>query len=617
MTAQLEKLKKLYVKATDVYNNGGKPLMTDAQFDALEDNIRAVDPTWAELAKTGAPVKNKKQEIALAKFMPSLHKAYPEAIAKWLKRVPCPSYLALDKLDGSALLLTREGGRAVQLVTRGNGTLGKDISFLIPHLNIPRGERTEPKMHFRCEAVISRNVFNTKWATSFDDPRSMVNGLLNRQARHPAMSDIDIVVLGVYGERLRTGLRDAARSCLLTVRMTQELSLDAEKLTALLAARRKSSIYDIDGLVIAPFDFQMDYETAAKPKNIIAFKVNNFEDSVQATVESVTWQISGRGRIIPKICIAPTKIGGVMVKHATAHNAVWLVDRRIGPGAVVQLCRSGGVIPKIEAVIKKGKLQLPEIDYVTKGVHFVVDGATRVVTAGIDAKNIVKFTSTMGVDNVAAATAAALVKVRVNTPLHLLGAWYSGELHSLLYEAGIGEKMSTNIVKSMDSVFVGAVSMKKLLVASQVFDAGIGERKLSMIEDAGIAMNSLIAGKVTVKKLVAVPGFSDITARLVLTGLPKAIAFVKAARCYISVIGTLPSKGETPLGKLTGEKVSFTSYRDKAHEAAVIAAGGEVVGYGAKTTILLYKEGGKSSSKIDDALDRNIRVCPFDALGLK
>ena len=67
-------------------------------------------------------------------------------------------------------------------------------------------------------------------------------------------------------------------------------------------------------------------------------------------------------------------------------------------------------------------------------------------------------------------------------------------------------------------------------------------------------------------------------------------------------------------GKLNGEVVTFTSYRDAAHEAAVEAAGGTVASFSAKTTILLYKDGGKASTKLDTARARGICVCTFKEL---
>lgn len=606
----MKELKSLCVKATKAYHNG-TPIMSDAKFDQLEDKIRATDPTWKELTKTGAAVPNKKTEVALAHPMPSLNKAYPEAIGKWLLANEAEHYIVMDKLDGSSLQVTYQGGKPVKVVTRGNGDLGGDISFLIPHLNLPPN-RSKGTVVYRCEAVMKRATFGRKWATEFDNPRNMVNGILNRKTPHPALADTDIVVLGVFGEPLYTSLQwnSVAITKLVAARV------DGTSMSRMLELRKQRSLYDIDGLVIAPESFVMDYKNSDKPKGIVAFKVNSDADAVNAVVEKIIWQVSGRGRIIPKICIKPTRIGDVTVTHAAAHNAVWMIDRKIGPGALVKLVRSGGVIPKIEAVVKPGKLQLPKIPYTMSGVHFIVTQTDAATEDHIDVQNIVKFMKTMGVELLAGKTVASMLN-HFHNPMTYLLAWNNGKLAKELNDNGVGPKMAVKIEAEFDRVFSGRVSLRKLMVATQLFGVGVGDRKLQMIEDDGISMHRLERGLVTYDRLVLVPGFSHKSASLLMEGLPSVQAFVSRVSGFLNLSAELPTKKVAlKNGKLTGQRVSFTSYRDKTHEAAIIAAGGEVVPFGSKTTVLLFKEGGKSSTKQDAAAAKGIKVCVFEGLGL-
>lgn len=618
MTAILETLKADYLKAKKAYYNGKRPLMTDAQFDRLEERIRKLDPTWDELQKTGVSV-NKKVEVALDQPMPSLNKAYPEAIDAWLGKFASDKYVVMYKVDGTSLQLTTVRGKHVRLRTRGDGTLGKDISFLIPHLNLPKFT-SAVTMTMRLEAVISKANY-AKWASEFDDPRSMVNGLFNRQKPHKALKDVELVLLGVYGQNLAYSLNAAKNwSGITPVPHSIRGDLDASTLTGLWDAAKIKARYHIDGLVVAPKSFVLDYTELAqgkKPKNIIAFKVNDDEDAVQVTVEKIIWQVTGRSRIVPKIYVTPTKIGGVMVKHAAAHNAKWMMDRGIGPGAVVSVLRSGGVIPKIVQVITKGKFQKPDVPYEQRGVHFVVAKASSTTRTKIDVINIVKFMKAVGIDFIAGKTAADLYAHGLNSPMSYFVALNMGHLSQTIAKAGFDNKTGRKMVTELKSKLTQPLSMKALMVGFQCYGVGIGKRKLEAIEAAGISLSKLSKTPTSElgNLLKSVPGFATSTIKVMTEGHSawRGILADLSAMDY-TVDGKLPTKKVKSAGSLAGHNVSFTSYRDKDHEAWVTDNGGEVISLGAKTTILLYKEGAKFVDKIEKARSRGVHVMTFDQL---
>jgi hypothetical protein len=187
--------------------------------------------------------------------------------------------------------------------------------------------------------------------------------------------------------------------------------------------------------------------------------------------------------------------------------------------------------------------------------------------------------------------------------------------------------MSEKIVIEFDRVFQETVAMKTLMVASQCFPAGIGERKLSMIEAAGYCMLDLITGNGTKgvagthveRHLLGVKGYSAISAKQTMAGIKKFEKVLGRYTKYLSIDGTLPKKAKAKklaTGKLSGVKVSWTGYRDKDEEAAVEKAGGEVVKFGSTTTLLIYKVGGKESTKVDKANAKGIKTSTFNKLGL-
>jgi DNA ligase (NAD+) len=603
-------LKRNYLAAKEAYYNG-TPKLTDAAFDKLEDSIRAVEPKWEELGKTGVKVKNKKTEVALTHFMPSLSKAYPTDMVKWLDKHQGP-YTVMDKLDGSSIQVEYLGGKPVKVVTRGDGTRGGDISFLIPHLNLPKVKVLKPFV-LRCEALMDKLSFDKRWSKEFDNSRNAVNGLLNRRTAHPALKDVRIVVLGVFKQQLREGLAWAKLLGFDVVAFGQPKNVTAASLTALLSSRKSFGTFEVDGLVMAPSSFMVSYTNADKPKGIVAFKFNDEENAAVVTVKKIIWQVTGRSRIVPKIEIEPTKMDGVMVTYCAAHNAQWMTERNIGPGAKVKVLRSGGVIPKIVEVVKPGKFQKPDIDYTVDGVHFVVAKATKATNSRIAILNIVKFMKTLKIDLIAGKTAASLYAVGLTSPVEFVRSHANGNLGMKLHEAGFAGKQGVKILDEIARVFNAPILMRDLIVASQCFGVGIGDRKLQMIEAAGVALDEVFVSY-DLDRILAlsdVPGFGEKTALVVKKGFPAWAEFFKSASRTLTVVGELPKKKKAVAGKLSGKRVSFTGYRDAEHEAYIVANGGEVVSFGSKTNVLLFKAGGKSSSKVNTAIEKGIPAMTF------
>lgn len=615
----IEKKKARYLRAREAYYNGD-PIMDDAAFDQLEDQIKALDPKWKELRKTGVKVKHKKAEVPLEKFMPSLSKVYPEQASKWLAKHG-EKYIVMDKLDGGSLQLTVKKGKPVRLVTRGDGITGGDISFLLPQL-LPAELKIPISGVFRCEAVMPTKVFTKKYAAEFENPRNLVNGALNRSmevgaAADPVLADTHVVVLGMYGSLLTAGLARARQAGLRVVGHAFCKVTGPELLAQRLELRRNEGDYEIDGLVIAPESFVMDYKSADKPKGITAFKINDEENATEAVVESIIWQVTGHGRIIPKIKIKPVRLDGVNVEHATVHNAKWMMDRKIGPGARIKILRSGGVIPKIVGVVKAGKFQPPEIDYMQKGVHFVVRNSDEDTDKRIKVLRIHKFMTTLGIELLAQKTITQCLE-ELPQILTYVSAWKQGSLKQHLLDSEIGPKQTDKIVAEFDRVLSQTVTMSQLMVALSIFAPGVGERRLSMLEAAGISMNDLLDmdSASRVQRISEVHGFSDKTAKLVSEGISKFAARLAKYRRHLKLDGKLPRTKKTVKGPLTGQVFTFTGYRSPEQEAAITAAGGTIASFSKKTTTLLVTSGGKTSTKAEKAKAMGIKVASFSTLGI-
>lgn len=629
----LQEKKDLWLTANEAYFNK-KAVMSDAEFDALTADLEKRAPKWLAAQGTGAKV-DKKTEVQLTHLMPSLTKFYPDKIEKRLAK-ESGVQIIMDKLDGAALQVEYNKGRPTKVVTRGDGVKGGDISFLIPHLNLPRiGVMAHHVL--RCEAIMKTKVFAAKYADQAENARALVNGALNRKKPSPALKDIDIVALGVYGMKVGAGLGWGELEGFTVVKRSRESSKDlAEKLPKLLEQRRKDSEYDMDGLVGASVYAEFAYANADKPKWIYAFKVNeSVEDATKAVVKRVIWQTSRKSLLVPKIEIEPVRLGGTTVTYATSHNAKWMVDKGIGPGAVVQIVRSGDVIPKIVGVTKKARPQMPEVAHEWRGVHLAAIAKDKDATV----REIHHFFKTMGMEFIAAKTIAKLYDSGFTSVVDHLAAFNDTTVLKGAYEipgfkasatatsgmfryhdAGIGLGMAAKIFAEYDRVFASGVLLRDLMVASNKMEAGIGERKLKAIEahykDEPNVLAVMVKNPfcVQLERLGQVPGFSDKSVALLIEGLDEFRPWLKEVLKYVKVRKPEAVKVVVRKGKLLGERVSFTGYRDEAQEKWITDNGGEVISYGSKTTILLYSPTGKKSAKVAAASGKGVRVLLFKDL---
>lgn len=605
----LQEAKQLYIKAKDAYYNSGKPIMSDAQFDKLENWITKKDPTWPELHKTGirsTDIIGKKTEVKLPFFMPSLNKFYPEEVDKLWKKLPVVSeYVYMAKLDGCSVLLEYENRKPTKLTTRGNGALGKDISFFIPYTNLP----TIPDQGyhaFRCEAILKKDVFQSKWIKEFDNARNAVSGILNRMTAHPAIRDISFIVLGEYNCRLLESLERAKSYGLDVVAYTIYQGHEEKEIYKI---AKSAETFEADGIVITTPNFLYHYDSAEKPKSgIFAYKENPDEVAKESEVLQVVWQTSAFGRLIPKIEIKPVRLQNATIKYVTCNNAVWMKDRKIGPGAIVKIVRSGDVIPKIVGIVKPSEYaQLPDCEFYQKGVHFYQselsdESYIKKLERAINAFNIagVKYQTLETIKN----KFTFYFKNDIEPLAALLNVLNMPGLQIQLQQL-LGKKAGLQVYESLSSINQKKHTLIEWLLASCVFDAGIGAKRLSAINKV-VSLETLLNKKKEdiIFYISPIDSIGPVLAEQIADGI------VKYSSIYTKVISSYASEQENSVEVINDIfkrfNFTFTGYRNKDQEYAIQSLGGNVISFSNKTNFLLYDPNGKKSSKIEKAGDRAI-----------
>lgn len=620
----LDQDKALYMRWKNAYYNDD-PEVEDHVFDALENKIRKADPEWRGLKETGVSILDKKAEVPLPQLMPSLEKIYPDEVEKTFTKKKILRWLELIKYDGTSLLLRYVGGKPIFLGTRGDGELGKDITFLIPFLKIPAQIKDKSTVDLRIEGMLKIQDFNERFSVQAigdkngkKNARAAVNGLFNRSAEKAAKTraDFDYVylkVLGVYGKPMEEGLKwaqfhgfdPASYRAVMKAAIVADPALPSRNLNERIA----NSEFEMDGLVYVPADRPFAYENADKPKWTFAFKENTAEeDAPEATVLDIIYEEAKSKKLTPVAIIEPTEIGGATVTQVTMSNAALMEERQVGPGAIIKVVRSGDVIPYYVSTVKPAPLKWPSVPYERKGCWLY---ATE-FSAAAEHQKILHFFVTCGVENIALKSIEALYEVGfqdimsyIMIPNLMMGprrGWVQREI----LKSGIGPAKTETLLKELAKI--QKIDLKTFMLATACMPAGLGETKLTDIQEHYTLHNMLqCSDEVIMDRLLNnVSGFKSTSAQKVVEGFKKFRPILKEAANHIEIVPDQKAVKAAPKeGPFKGMSAYWTGYRSPEQEKAWVDGGGEVSSsFGSKTTYLFWKPGGKKSTKIEKAGDR-------------
>lgn len=610
LPTKLEAAKRRYLELRTEYYENGNTSATDAEYDALEDSIRAAEPKWRGLKGTGVKVGSK-SAVALMVAMPSLDKIKADdskSLDRWVRKTSASSgeLHVSEKLDGSSIQGTYRNGKLSSLSTRGDGEIGKNISHFIPYVNLPKTIKTDrPVIVVRFEAVMKSELYLKKYTGQFDSDRALASAVFNRQDVHPAMKDLDLIALKIQMPvmGIAQSQQEAKQLGFQVARgkVVDASNCTAEKLSALLEKVRATSEYILDGLVLHSTDQRPEVigPTDERPEYARAFKVNDEANALDTEIIDIVWKVSSFGLLVPKAIIKPIQFGGVTVKQAALHNPRWASDRGAGIGAKVKVLRSGDIIPKIVAVTKPAKLTLPDPKKVgayewdkTKTSLVLEDAGNN---ADAQVQTIARFFSKLDLDKVAGGLAEKLVAAGYTetSVLPRLTAVEFGELPGV-------KSSAANMALQMKRVLTGEFTIIKLMVASGCFDRGLGETRLDTLwaAEPGMFKPSAANDLQNVAEVVAgVKGCGPAFAAIYVKGLHEFWEWVKAS----GVSFKKPSVEKVVKGSLTGLTFCWTGYRSAEEEEFVKSLGGKVEGFKSSTSVLFYKPEGKSSSKVEKA----------------
>lgn len=378
---RIQELTERILALRDAYYQGS-PLVADAEYDVVEDELRELIETHPELAPDPNPLEQVGAPSVLhapvrhSRPMLSLEKATkPAQVAAFFDRFPGQPAVVMPKLDGLSLALVFEDGRLARAVTRGDGTTGDDVTPLVRALvdGVPaRIDVTDP-VEVRGEAVMLRSTFLAYNVAHPDkpliNPRNAAAGTLRAKdpvtvaERRLQFFGFDLDITDTSEHDLEAGLRalgiEGAQ-----MRVCGD-AVQAQKTITEIEQGRNDLDYDIDGAVLRLAD-RAAYAAAGtrsnSPRGALAFKFAAEEKTT--LLREVVWDVGKTGKIVPVAWLEPVFVGGTTVTKATLANQEVIRARDIKVGDTVLVRRAGDVIPFVAGVLDAAKRTGEEHDIV-------------------------------------------------------------------------------------------------------------------------------------------------------------------------------------------------------------------------------------------------------------
>jgi len=403
--AELARLAAEIARHDRLYFQQDAPEISDADYDSLKRRNEAIEARFPALRRADSPSQRLGAapaagfaKVTHARPMLSLDNAFEEDDAReFVARIRRFLRLAEDaalelvaepKIDGLSAALRYEDGRYVQGATRGDGTVGEDVTANLRTIeDVPAklsGRAVPAVLEVRGEVYMRRDDFrklNAERAAAgeplYANPRNFAAGSVRQidpeaTAARPlrffayAWGEVSQPVAETHWDFL-----DRLHGWGFQVNPERKLCAGIDEALALyrdIAARRAQLPYDIDGVVykVNRFDWQERLGFVSRaPRWAVAHKFP--AERAQTILHKISIQVGRTGALTPVAELEPITVGGVVVSRATLHNEDEITRKDIREGDSVIIQRAGDVIPQVVSVIdddahrRRRKFKFPDL----------------------------------------------------------------------------------------------------------------------------------------------------------------------------------------------------------------------------------------------------------------
>lgn len=361
-------IRELLLKAAEAYYNG-EEIMSDAEYDALINKLKEIDPTDPLCANGMAAADSCGNEKKIAHTMTTgtLAKcANIDELKEWASKKKTAKRYSLElKIDGSSMELQYIAGKFVKAITRGDGATGLDRTATLNLMNFPKSIDPSFTGSIRAEMVIYNEDFKARFATKNANPRNAVAGIINRKFETLTEEDkndlqfIHAITYDVMGKEFETQtelMNWLSNNCFFeisphtTVDGYLDLIASADYIREHLRERIANGEikFNCDGVVIKADVIDREDRQLKTPKRDVALKPE-LETAVSEIVD-IVWEMAG-STLNPVAVIKPVQLEGTTVTRASLSNLAKMMKLGIEIGKMAVIKKSGQIIPMIDKVL--------------------------------------------------------------------------------------------------------------------------------------------------------------------------------------------------------------------------------------------------------------------------
>lgn len=565
---ELEKLVRHHQK---LYYDGN-PELSDAEFDALWDELKSIEPDNALFSTINSESTDGfAKEYHLIPMGSQEKAANPEQFAEWAAKMDFDEFLVQYKLDGASLELQYEAGVFVRAVTRGDGRIGDDITDnarkmrgVVPVLAGDSGPTGKHPFSggVRGEVIMTHEVHDSRFPEKANC-RNAANGLMKRKDGSgsewlevvcydaaPGSPGSPFTGFAPYADEAGKIEWLAASGFITVENRVCHGAQEVIDYRARVMDIRNTLDFDIDGLVVKGRAIDPSDLARSRPEKQIAFKFS-LEEAV-TTLRSVEWSESG-ATYTPIAIVDPVQLAGTTVQRASLANPNLIAAMNLRIGSRIIVVKRGEIIPKIEALVENPEHSLPIEQPTLCGTcgAALVDEGTRLFCPNPECPKLIrhrleKWISVLDVRDFGITLIGRLFdsgRVRSIPDLYTLTA------DELSLVDRMGELSAAKVIKSLRAK--DAVSLSSFVAGFDI--EGIGETMVDKVVGAGFdTFEKLVAARE--EDFSNVFQFGDIMARALAEGLRKSEKEMRALLETGAVRIAAPLAG----GPLAGKSFCFT-----------------------------------------------------------
>ncbi|HEL0609440.1 TPA: NAD-dependent DNA ligase LigA [Streptococcus equi subsp. zooepidemicus] len=643
MKKRIRELTDLLNQYRQEYYTNDAPSVSDSEYDKLYRELVELEKAYPAYVLKDSPTQlvggtiltgfqKYQHQYPLFSLQDAFSREELDAFDQRIKSAfPEAEYLAELKIDGLSISLVYEAGILKVGATRGDGTIGENITENIKNIkDIPKRLSQALDVTIRGEAYMSRQAFKTineerqeNGEPEFANPRNAAAGTLRQlDTRIVAKRQLATFLYQEVGleaadsqQRTLERLADLGFSVNSHYLLSSSMN-DIWDFIQSIEATREELPYEIDGVVVKVNQLAIQEElgfTVKAPRWAIAYKFPAEEK--EAEIVSVDWTVGRTGVVTPTANLTPVQLAGTTVSRATLHNVDYIAEKDIRIGDTVVVYKAGDIIPAVLRVVEAKRSNQTPMPIPTacpscqsQLVHFEDEVALRCINPlcpSLIQRSLEHFASRQAM-NIAGLGPAVVEKLYSAGLVHDVADIYRLSLEDLLTLDGIKEKSAEKLLAAIEQS--KANSAEKLLFGLGIRHIGAKASRL-ILENYG-DLETLLS--VTAEELAQIDGLGLVIGQSLVQYFQQdqatqLLAELKSAGVNLAYLGQRPDRQAELFGLtvvLTGklEKLNRTQAKEKLEQL-----GAKVTGSVSKKTDLVVA-GSEAGSKLAKAQQLGIRI---------